>query len=686
MRDKLWGGVALLTLALTGAAQAQEAAPAVAEPAEARVAYDAGYYAQFTPRTALDMIRQTPGFTLIEGAERRGFAGAVGNVLIDGERPAAKGQTLGDILGRIPAAQVVRIEILRGAETAGDASGQPVLANVVRTPSAGDGVWSLGAEYAGQHQAAPNGWGAWSGRVGTTDYSLGASSYSLLREQSGVRDVRDGAGALVGERTEDSPREFYEIGVNGEASRNAWGGRARVTGRVSYERYHQDETVVTFAPAGPRIEDELNPYTEHERAFELGVNYDRAFGAWEGSLIGLVTRTHFESDVSSTHRNASAAVDSIFQQAIARDSGESILRATFERTFAGQRRLEFGLEGAVNTLDQSLALTFDFGGGPFPIPVPNSNLSVEEGRAEAFAAYSQPLGRRWSLEARLAGEASRLSFSGDAEQATELAYIKPSLQLTRAFGARNELRLRLYRDVSQLDFDDFVSSASLSDDIIEGGNPDLRPETSWRAEIAGDFRFGEQAAFGLTLFHYWLDDALDLAPAGPPGERVDAPSNIGEGELSGATLTLRAPLAPLMPGGSFTLDATLREAEVADPLTGARRTISDFEETQLKAGFRQDLNAWRFSWGVNYQGEAERVFHRLAEIDTRRDAPVLDVFVSTRAIPGLSLTLTFVSVSDERELRERISFSGDRTEPVASIETTVRDPGQWLLFSVSGAF
>src|SRR4029079_620122 len=125
---------------------AQGPAPRAAA-ANSRLSYDAAYYAQFSPRTALDMVNQTPGFALVEGAERRGFSGAVGNVQIDGQRPIAKSQTLADILQRIPAAQVLRIELLRGGETAGDASGQAVVANVVRTPSAGQGAFSLGAEY-----------------------------------------------------------------------------------------------------------------------------------------------------------------------------------------------------------------------------------------------------------------------------------------------------------------------------------------------------------------------------------------------------------------------------------------------------------------------------------------------------------------------------------------------------------
>jgi outer membrane cobalamin receptor len=43
----------------------------------------------------------------------RGLSGATGNVLIDGQRPTSKAESLETILRRIPARAVVRIELIR---------------------------------------------------------------------------------------------------------------------------------------------------------------------------------------------------------------------------------------------------------------------------------------------------------------------------------------------------------------------------------------------------------------------------------------------------------------------------------------------------------------------------------------------------------------------------------------------
>src|SRR4029079_11289754 len=97
-------------------------------------------------------------------------------------------------------------------------------------------------------------------------------------------------------------------------------------------------------------------------------------GHWDLTLSGLLTRKGFASDVSSTHRGAAGAVDSLFTQAVARDSGETILRATLARDLSPAHHLEIGAEGAINTLDARLAPTLDLGAGPFRIPVPHSTL------------------------------------------------------------------------------------------------------------------------------------------------------------------------------------------------------------------------------------------------------------------------------------------------------------------------
>jgi outer membrane receptor protein involved in Fe transport len=648
-----------------------------------RVHYTADWYAEFTPRTALDMVRQTPGFSLAVVEQRRGLAGALGNVLVDGHRPIAKGQTLEEVLGRIPASQVLRIEMWRGAEAAADSSGHAVLLNVVRTPFSGQGFGSLGFEYGHQEEPMPNGTLVWTGRAHDVDYAIGVNSYSFARELPGTRRLLDENGEFRGSRRDESPRDYGQYRLNGEAATDLGGGRLRLTGKASYSRYHEDSLVRSYSVTGDSEGSDFNPFTQTIRDGELGGQFDRMLGDWELTSELLLTRGRFANEITSTHRDAVGDVGSVFAQQRSRDTGESILRATMARDTAGGRRLEFGLEGALNALDAELALTLDLGGGAFPIPVRNSNVRIEERRADGFVNHGWRFGDKWSLDLRLAAEVSRLEFSGDTNQVVELSFVKPALQLTRGFGAANQWRLRVHRDIGQLDFADFVSSVSLADERVEGGNPDLRPESRWSVELSTDLRLGDDLGLALSAFHRWVTDTADFVPVGPPDSLEDAPGNIGDGLIYGVQAVARVPVRVLR-GASLTTDITWQHSEVLDPLTGEKRAISEFQDLLVNAGFRQDLP--RISWGLNYAGKSEARSFLLREIDRRRASPSLDAFVEAPLPRGLRLRAAVVSLLGEAETRDRLTFDPDRRAAGFSSELGRRDPGRWYQLSVSGSF
>ncbi|MEJ0060626.1 MAG: TonB-dependent receptor plug domain-containing protein [Terricaulis sp.] len=229
----------MTALAFSGAAYAQDAAAPTPAPipaeANGRVSYDAAYFAQYSPSTALDMVAQTPGFTLDGGDQRRGFSGAVGNVLIDGLRPTAKTQSIDAILSHIPAAQVLRVEVLRGAAVAGDASGQAVLINIVRTPTSGSGVYEVGVEWSGQHQdrAMPRVDASYNGRNGQFEWGVGYRLISQNRDLRGERYFYDGVGTYGGRAIMSNPRDLFDPYYNANIAFPLLGGRFSATGMIN---------------------------------------------------------------------------------------------------------------------------------------------------------------------------------------------------------------------------------------------------------------------------------------------------------------------------------------------------------------------------------------------------------------------------------------------------------------------
>src|SRR4051812_1947608 len=72
---------------LCGSAAAQAQSPG----AGGRLVYEAAYFQQFAPSTALEIVDRVPGFTIAAvDQDIRGFAQAAGNVVINGQRPSSK--------------------------------------------------------------------------------------------------------------------------------------------------------------------------------------------------------------------------------------------------------------------------------------------------------------------------------------------------------------------------------------------------------------------------------------------------------------------------------------------------------------------------------------------------------------------------------------------------------------------
>lgn len=700
-------------LALTGVAYAQTSpAPSLPSPDCAptptcatarvsaagstdRVAYAAAFFAQYNPQTALDMVRQTPGFSLNGGDDRRGFSGAVGNLLIDGVRPTSKSQSIDGILSRIPASQVVRVEVLRGAEVAGDASGQSQLVNIVRTESAGSGVWEAGFEY-NRDQISPRGNASYSGRNGQIEYGIGASYHSQNRDLPGWRLFSDATGAPTGSAdTQPLTNNFREGSLNGNFAAPLAGGRLSANAQIDEGRFRSDAGFAFFDAAGVP-EFSLGSLTEERfGGYELGVNYDRDFGPWSLALIGLANRRHYENDENGRFEDGLGNLDSTYAQAIRQDTGETIARGSLSRALGPRQRIEFGGEGAFNSLDQTLSFVEDTGGGPVAVPIPNSNVLIEEERAEFFGSHTWRPAEAWSVETRLAWETSTLTFSGDHPQVVELSFWKPSFQIARTFSGNNQLRLRVYRDVGQLDFDDFVSAAAVADSLIAGGNPDLVPQTDWRLELGADLRF-RGAALGLTLTRHQFSDVADLVrltdtkgTLDPSDDAFfDAPGNIGDATATSLEVNFSSPV-PFVPGGRITVEGSLWDTEVTDPITLSPRIISFQPESSVSVNFRQDFNAAKWSWGVEAHKEGEFQAYRFNEIDTGEEGPWVDFWVETTALPNnMKLRLWAANAFDGAIHRDRLFFTPDRSGAFDHRDLRQRQFPQapWFIVELKGTF
>jgi hypothetical protein len=629
------------------------------------------------------MVNRVPGFSIDEGSSRRGFGGVAGNVLIDGARPSAKNQSLNDLLSRIPAKEVVRVELIRAAAS-GEAAGQAVVVNVVRQAAGFSGVYELDLEHSLKNETiSPRLNGAVNARFGDTELSLGAERWLENRPLDGGRTFKDGTGRLLSSRIDDSPRTWRQVKVNAALATPLFGGRLRLNGEASRWRFglllQSDGLDTAGAPTG----DFRFTAEEREREREIGGDYERDVGPLTVKLVALDTLERYANNEVNDVRDASGARIGADFQRRRNESREQILRASASWPLSEAHRVEFGAETALNTLTTQLGLEQVVSGVRRLVDLPNANVGIEEERAEAFLTHAWTIDPRWSLESGLTVETSTIAQSGDNRQRTELTYWKPALQLARKIGARDQLRLRLLRDVSQLDFGDFASSSAILDGRVAAGNPNLRPQALWRTEATYDHRFGEKGALTATLFYDRIEDAADLVPLGP---NFDGPGNLGEAREFGLKANATVPIERFLPGAQIAFDGEVGDSEVTDPFTRRPRELSGDSSWRLQASFRQDLPGAKLSWGVSAEDGDDYALYRRREVDVNGEGTWIDAFVRTTAVPGVTITLRGWNLGSQTFIRERTFYAPDRNGRLDVVERRTRNFGRFVQVEVSGTF
>ena len=657
-------------------------ADAVAQTAsEENVTYEPSFFSAHAPQSALDMVRRVPGFALSEGEDRRGYAASAGNVLINGAAPAGKTEDLDEVLERIPADHVLRLELVRGGG-ANASNAQATMLNVVLESSDGEGVWQVGLSRADDRRVTPSGQISWTGRLSAAEYAL-AGAYEVSHTPiDGAEKAFDDRGVLDSTARERILEDQDEGRLSAEVKAPAWDGELSLNGSFRREDERERQTEREFDEIGAFDQSETAASRQVETIAELALSHRREGSNWAVELNALTSRRWLDEAEAVIERDEIGAFEEAERADRSVESGETIARAGAERDFTGDT-ISLAAEVAFNTLEQAFTLTEDDGGGPVVVPTPVANTRIEEFRGELSATGSWRLTPRWTIEAGSALELSLLEQRGDVVANAEFVFFKPSVQLTRALGAGHQLRFRVYRDVGQLDFEDFATSSELGSSIVDAGNPDLRPETSWRAESAGDWRFTD-STLGLTAFAWAIQDALDFVPVGAPGAQFDARGNIGDATLYGVKASFESP-APLIANARLRGEGLWQHSEVNDPLTGARRPQSEIIESSLFLEFRQDLSATPLSWGVTFERERLAPEFRLDRVSDERDFDEVELWVERR-LGDLKLRLFAESVANARATRSRTLFDPDRLGAFDGHETRVRDYGPVIGIEMQGAF
>jgi TonB dependent receptor/TonB-dependent Receptor Plug Domain len=663
-------GLALLTLGgLCDVAYAQDAAPgaipesAADEQGPNLISYPNAFFTDTQPNNALDMVRRTPGFAYNGGrGDVRGLSGASGNVLVDGQPQTSKSVGLDEVLSRIPASQVLRIDVVRGGEGGISMLGFPVVANVIRRAGA-ESQTTAQIEtkvYGDSDLVDLNGRLEWSRRRGDLSFA-GAAEVRKGRADDatdGLLIRRNAAGATLDSGLYLSDYRDKSAEANATVEYTAGRTLYRANIGLDHRENNRDELAGFSIP-----ERFLSVGTSDD--IEVGGNIEREMSQWlKLRLDGLQT---LEKDTRTAGRVGR-------QSSSENTAGESILRISAEVNRWTSLKLESGVEGAFNYLDQTSTQTSA-----------NANVRVEERRAQPYITANWKVFEPLSLEFGARYETSTISQEGDTNSERTFNFLKPRLIAVFAATSKTDLRFRIERDVKQLDFGDFVASSGQSDNQATAGNADLQPERAWVYEAVLEQRLWERSALLFTYTHESIEELLDNIPVGPTSE---GRGNVDAGTRDTLALDMKVALDPLgVRGGRLEVLPTYYISDTTDPFTRQPRDISGSQQWRGRINFFLDRPEYGLTYGLeSFIGFRERTWRR-DQVSTTVQPFNYTTWVEWRPRMSTQLRASIQTLGMRERNRVREVYAGARpVAPLSFVESRVTKRDASFQFRVRQTF
>lgn len=625
-----------------------------------------------------EVLRRLPGLERagdgmeVAAAGARGMARDAVQILVNGERPSASGRHALTVVGRLPAGELERIELVRGGSAEYGVSAEVVVNLVVRAPQA-RAAHSLRAT-AGMRGEEPN-----LQVVAGTDGGSGDMAWTLPvtvnRHRMPVAQVRmrglPGAAA-ASERTEGDYR-VDELILSPRLSWKSAGRRLSLWPSLYLnEGWCRQDVLDDGVPARLDRErgdvriarlraDALMPVGE------AGGRLGMRLAAMDGERGTRTRRTAAAGGAAIENRDRS---EREFSGALRLDTpvATHLLSVAFEGGLLSRRELqEAGSAGALVRTRQTLrehsaALwvqdewTFGGAGGEdFTLTsgVRADLLDQEAGSGwRSTRALAPSLAVRWALAPSWVVRTS----AGGGLRAPRLDEIGPLV--ARSAGV----------------------NTPLEPDV--GGRPGLAAERIVRFELGVERYLGDdRSLLGGNAYLRRTRNFIEREVAQEGGRWVERPANVGDALHWGFELSARldaGALGGLLPAGdNLRASFTLPRARVDDARLGVRRVANDTPRHVTSLGYERAPGAAAPGYGVQIRHVAAVRTARAGELQgAHRGGTRIDAHVVRRLAPGVDLRLAAENLLGARDRSVRRAFHGGDAWTLSG-----RDGGErtWLL-------
>ena len=674
-------GLALLSA--SPAALAQAVQPVAETPQQAEI-YPPAYFEQFAPQTAADMVAQIPGFDIRGGGgDERGFGQASLNILINGRRPSSKSSGANDILSRIPASNVKRIEIVQGETLDIPGLSGPV-ANIFARTGELSGSWNYAVRFEkGTQPQLGDGGVNFSAKRGQLEIVGAINSGQFTFTEDGEEQFFDGAGSVTQDRIEkisfntQQPSANLNLTLaqdNGHIANLNLSTSRRNRNTIVSEIFDDREDAALSGRSVANV-------TEDRNAFEVGADYALPLTALgqngQLKLIGLYgeQRDNFISAFDFDDGAPGRTVQ-LFDQD--ETSTEAITRAEYTWSSAAGHDWAASIEGALNVLDSDSEFSVNAGA------ISPDAIRVEEDRAQVNLSRSWQANERLSLQTSLGAEYSTITVASTDQPSESFFRPKGFINASYKLDETYTLRAQGERSVGQLDFGDFVSTVSLAEGVeTEGGN--VVPEQKWEAEV----ELVRQDATGLSgrvkLFYDIIEDPIQRVLF---ADGTQGPGNLEtDAHLYGVEANLTWVLDEYVKGLRIGTELLWQGSDIDDPVTGQARPISNQRLWDYEIDVRYDIPNTPYAIEAEIeQGQRQDNFR----IDERLEAtfirPEFEVAVIHKTLLGMQWTAKLQNIVDFEFQRERRIFDTTREGDLLQRQFTKRQRGQRFSIEVTDTF
>ena len=651
--------------------------------------YTPDYFTQFVPQTAADMVARLPGFEIRGGGgDERGFGQASLNILINSRRPSSKSSGANQILGRIPASNVTRIEIVDGASlNIPGLSGQ--VANIFAKTGELSGSWDYAIRWeAGSQPQLGDGKINVSAKTGNLEAVASLDFGQFLFTENGDETFFDGADQVIQNREE-------KTGFNTQRPRAnlnlTWLRDNGHIANLNLSGERRNANITVFESFDDLTDPLLSGNSEQKNGSDRDtyeISGDYSLGA---PLLGRGGQLKF----IALHRG----VNNDFQSEFLFDDGDPgqsttlFVREDQEREFIG--RVEYSwqtgktsdwtasLEGALNTLDSTTEL-FEDG-----ISDPAEVVEVKETRLLGNLSRSWALSDKTNIQASIGAEYSVIDVPTSVQDSLTFFRPKGLLSASHKLSDSWTLRGQVERSVGQLDFGTFVSSVSLADGTATQGNDEIFPEQSWEAEL----EIEKQNTTGLSgraaLFYELIEDPIDQIPFfEADGTLSQGPGNLDtNAQYYGIRTNLTWILNDVLDGLRLTAEGTLADGSIEDVVTLEDRSLSGDLLWEYKLEARWDIQDTPYA--IETEIEQGRFSDRF-RIDERTDdvfrRPEFEASLIHKNLFGMQWAAKLQNILDFEFRRERFIFDETRNGDLIQRELTRRQRGQRFSIEVTDTF